>query len=275
VYQAALAQCTSHAPLAGVAYLTGEIRQGRPAVVLLHGIGSSAASWCEVIVALSKEYNVYAWDAPGYGESTPVDGESPMPEQYVARLLAWLKALNLSQVYLVGHSLGALMATAFARQHADWLHGLCLLSPAKGYGADPPLERKEKLAVRLARLHTLGPVGMAKARASAMLSPNASAEALAWITEQNSRVDPKGYAQASHLLANGDLLLDASLYHGEVWVGVGAADTITPPRQTQTIANHFQTAVYEVFPGLGHACYVENAKICTAFITHFLKRSLS
>ena len=35
------------------------------AVVLLHGIGSSAASWLHVAMGLSERARVLAWDAPG------------------------------------------------------------------------------------------------------------------------------------------------------------------------------------------------------------------
>ncbi|EGD01141.1 putative hydrolase, partial [Burkholderia sp. TJI49] len=40
-------------------------------VVLLHGIGSGAASWVCQLDALGASRRVLAWDAPGYGASTP------------------------------------------------------------------------------------------------------------------------------------------------------------------------------------------------------------
>ena len=43
-----------------------------PAVVCLHGIGSGAASWLGTAMDLADQAQVIAWDAPGYGESTPV-----------------------------------------------------------------------------------------------------------------------------------------------------------------------------------------------------------
>ena len=42
-----------------------------PALVLLHGIGSAAASFRHQLEALSARFRVVAWDAPGYGASTP------------------------------------------------------------------------------------------------------------------------------------------------------------------------------------------------------------
>jgi len=48
-----------------------------PTLVLLHGIGSNAGSWCNQLVTLSDQFRVLAWDAPGYGESTPLDELQP------------------------------------------------------------------------------------------------------------------------------------------------------------------------------------------------------
>ena len=42
-----------------------EAGSGR-AIVLLHGIGSGAASWLQVAQGLRQRARVIAWDAPGY-----------------------------------------------------------------------------------------------------------------------------------------------------------------------------------------------------------------
>ena len=46
--------------------------------VLLHGIGSGSASWAEQLAAAEgrTDVQVLAWDAPGYGDSSPV---APVP----------------------------------------------------------------------------------------------------------------------------------------------------------------------------------------------------
>lgn len=50
-----------------------------PAVVLLHGIGSGAASWLQVAQHLAAQARVIAWDAPGYGDSSPWSRKYPRP----------------------------------------------------------------------------------------------------------------------------------------------------------------------------------------------------
>ncbi|RYP45888.1 hypothetical protein DL770_011387 [Monosporascus sp. CRB-9-2] len=55
---------------------------------------------------------VLAWDAPGYGSSTPLADVAPRAADYAGRLQAWLAALDVTPDAIVGHSLGALMASA-------------------------------------------------------------------------------------------------------------------------------------------------------------------
>src|SRR5471032_2163670 len=55
-------------------------------LVLLHGIGSGAASWVQQFEVLGASRRVLAWDAPGYGASTPVDAQSPVASHYATVL---------------------------------------------------------------------------------------------------------------------------------------------------------------------------------------------
>ena len=166
-------------PLGQVAYRSAGT-EGQPLWVLLHGIGSASGSWlAQLQAAQGLGVRILAWDAPGYGQSTPVQPDQPKASDYAARLWAWLDALGSGPVHLVGHSLGCLMASAAAQAHPERVKHLWLLAPAAGYGLADPQVRERKLHERLDKLQSLGPAGMAAQRASAMLSPAASAEHLA------------------------------------------------------------------------------------------------
>ncbi len=198
-------------------------------LVLLHGIGSGAASWVQQIEAPGANRRVLAWDAPGYGMSTPVAPESPVAGDYASVLTEWLDALHIERCVLVGHSLGAIIAGAFAAMHPQRVPGLLLLSPAGGYGAASADVRETKRDQRLAMLNELGPQGLADKRSANMLSSYASDEAREWVRWNMSRVIARGYAQATHLLANADLAADLARFKGRVNIAVGADDTITTP----------------------------------------------
>src|SRR5215510_9942561 len=83
-----------------------------PALVLLHGIGSGAASWLGQFEGFGDRYRVLAWDAPGYGESAPLDELKPLAAHYEQAVAEWLDAAQVSSAIVVGHSLGAIVAAA-------------------------------------------------------------------------------------------------------------------------------------------------------------------
>ena len=241
-------------------------------LVLLHGIGSGAASWVQQFDVLGASRRVLAWDAPGYGASTPVAAASPGADDYATVLKDWLDALGIERCVLVGHSLGAIIAGAFAATHPRRVAGVLLLSPAGGYGAASAEVRETKRDQRLAMLKELGPQGLAEKRSANMLSAHASDEARAWVRWNMSRVIPHGYAQATHLLANADLAADLARYSGRVNVAVGADDAITPPAACERLAQAARTPL-QVVPHAGHAGYIEAPAAYTAIIDTFCRAS--
>ncbi|MFM0073446.1 alpha/beta fold hydrolase [Paraburkholderia sediminicola] len=241
-------------------------------LVLLHGIGSGAASWVQQFEVLSETRRVLAWDAPGYGASTPVEADSPAAGDYATVLKEWLDALGIERCVLMGHSLGAIIAGAFAVANPQRVAGLLLLSPAGGYGASAAEVRETKRDQRLAMLKELGPQGLAEKRSTNMVSTHASDEARAWVRWNMSRVIPHGYAQATHLLANADLASDLARYRGRISVAVGADDTITPPEACERLALAAGNKL-QVVPRAGHAGYIEAPAAYTAIIDTFCRAS--
>ena len=71
-----------------------EAGSGEP-LVLLHGIGSGAASWQAQLEAFSDRYRVVAWDAPGYGESALRPATLDTYSRAVIELLDCLKVIQV------------------------------------------------------------------------------------------------------------------------------------------------------------------------------------
>ena len=240
-----------------------------PALCLLHGVGNQSGSWVGQLRVLGNRFRTIAWDAPGYGGSDRLAAESPTAADYGDSLAALLDALGIARAVLVGSSLGALMAGAFAANRPERTAGLLLLNPAGGYGLADPKEREERLATRLDRLARLGPDGMAQEPSPGMLSPAASPEARALAAWSTARIRPDGYTQAARMLANGRLVEDAARYPGPVLVVAGSADTITPPAGCERIAGAFPRAAYRLLEGPAHLSYLDAPAIVNGIIAEF------
>lgn len=231
-----------------------------PLLVLLHGIGSASGSWLRQLQRLQDRFTVLAWDAPGYGQSQPVAPAWPQAADYGQRVWQWLDALGLGEapIRLAGHSLGCLMAAAAAAERPAQVQRLWLLSPALGYGRAEAAVRDGKLQDRLAKLAALGPAGMAEQRGAAMLSPAADADLVAYVKSIMAAIDPAGYTQAAHLLAQADLAGLLAAVRCPVTVASGSADTITPAAGCADLAGRAGAPHLSLGP-VGHACALEAA----------------
>ena len=242
-----------------------EAGTGAP-IVLLHGIGSGAASWLPCAMALESHSRVIAWDAPGYGASTPLSQTTPLATDYAQRLGDLLTALNIDRCTIVGHSLGALMAAAFAHGTGGArVQRLVLLSPARGYGA-PGHEaaRRATLTQRLDDLRTLGVAGLAARSPERMLTPAASDDARKWVRWNTARLNPAGYTQAVQILCADDITRYAPLAM-PVEVHCGDGDIVTPPQVCRDVAATF-AAPFTLIAQAGHACAIEQPDAVAALI---------
>ena len=246
---------------------------GGPALVLLHGIGSGSGSWAGQIPAFADRFRVVAWDAPGYGGSTALADRAPTAADFARALAVFLDALGIDRCHLVGHSLGALMACAFACRHPERLASLMAASPAAGYGRAGARVQEERRSARLDLLDELGPEGLARERHGALLSDTASARARERVRAQMARIRTDGYRQAVETLVNGDIFADTREIAMPATVVVGSADRITPPDGCREVSESFPTARFEVLSGLGHACYVEDPDAFNAVMEDHLARA--
>lgn len=230
--------------------------------VLLHGIGSSAASWIAQLEAAHTTHttppaHILAWNAPGYGTSTALAESQPLAKHYATRLWQWLDASGVNHPFtLVGQSMGCLIAVAAAAQRPDRISRLVLFAPARGYGKANDDERTRRRDERLAALREHGPEGLAEKRGAAMLSPSAHPAMINYLRNIMRRVNPAGYTQATHMLAQSDIDSDLVGWTKPLVVASGNADGITPQASCMDIAARAGVAWTDL-GAVGHGCPLE------------------
>lgn len=241
--------------VAGTALLRRPGTDRSSALVLLHGIGSDAASWEKVLTALDPRIEAVAWDAPGYGASAPLPQAAPMPSDYATRLREVLDAMALSRIMLAGHSLGALLAASFAALWPARVAALALLSPALGYRVPPGRSLPDAVQARIDELDRLGASAFAARRSPRLVyRAEDKPDVLAGVQRAMAAVHPSGYAQAVRALGMGDLLADAPRVGAPAIIAVGTQDAVTPPANAQAAFTALPLAdrLVEV-PEAGHA----------------------
>lgn len=105
--------------------------EGDP-LVLVHGFGADLNSWRPLVQALGSHRPVFAIDLPGHGGSPLAAVRLDAIADLVADSIA---TAGITALHLVGHSLGAAVATAAAERIIAEVKSLFLISPG-GLGPD-------------------------------------------------------------------------------------------------------------------------------------------
>ncbi len=100
-----------------------------PALLLLHGFGSSLQTWDDWSAQLESGYRVIRLDLPGFGLTggSPVDNYSE--ENDVAFLTHFADKLEIHNLSVLGHSMGGKMAWSFAASQPERIKALVLIAP--------------------------------------------------------------------------------------------------------------------------------------------------
>jgi pimeloyl-ACP methyl ester carboxylesterase len=116
-------------PTNGIELSVAEYGTRGDPLLLLHGIGSRYVSWYPVLDQLVSHFRLIAPDFRGHGDSDkPASGY--LHVDYAADVNALIEALEIDQPKIIGHSLGAIVAYAWA--------GLYGVSTARLVLEDPP-----------------------------------------------------------------------------------------------------------------------------------------
>jgi pimeloyl-ACP methyl ester carboxylesterase len=100
----------------------------KPPLLLAHGLSDNGLCWTRLAKALEADYDLIMLDARGHGLSDkPDSGYSPQTQ--ADDVAAAARALGLEKPALLGHSMGAVVATLTAAQYPDLLSCVLLEDP--------------------------------------------------------------------------------------------------------------------------------------------------
>ncbi|MDZ7886446.1 MAG: alpha/beta fold hydrolase [Mycobacterium sp.] len=103
-----------------------------PPLLLLHGSGPGVSAWSnfsENIPVFAREHRVLSLDMPGFGDSPAVEWRD-LYSRVAADAVRWfLDEHEISEVDIVGNSMGGNVATEFALAHPDRVRRLVLMGP--------------------------------------------------------------------------------------------------------------------------------------------------
>lgn len=135
-----------------------------PTIVLLHGYCESLSIFELIVRGLARKNRVVALDLPGHGKTDLIPGCHNLDNvaEWVSLIL---RKLKVDRFFLIGHSMGGYIASAFATQWPERLSGLCLLHSKAGPDSYARQEQREK-TIQFVELH--GPRAFIRAFSQAL-----------------------------------------------------------------------------------------------------------
>ena len=254
---------------------TRYMRAGKgQSVVLVHGVGMRAAVWGKQIEALSRHYDVIAYDMLGHGGSTLPPTDATLGD-FAHQLRALLDQLGIARTSVIGHSMGALVALEFALSFPDRTNAVVAMNAV--FCRTPA--QKQAIAQRVAALET----GLERAHSSEAIArwfgdpiPATLRQEADEVRAILDSVDPLGYPRAYKLFANSDeahrdrlngLTMPALFLTGE-------ADPNSTPHMSSAMAQLAPHGRVEVIAGERHMISLTAAADVNQRLIGFLAASV-
>ena len=107
------------------------IESSKPALVLVHGLGSAGNIWKTLVPDLIQDFTVYSIDLPGHGKSGLRQGESYDPRSLARMIIDYMKVEHgVTKMHLAGNSLGGWITLEMAAIDPDSVLSVTALAPA-------------------------------------------------------------------------------------------------------------------------------------------------
>jgi pimeloyl-ACP methyl ester carboxylesterase len=241
-----------------------------PPVALAHGfVGDGRSTWGSQIDALADEFTVVAWDAPGAGSSQDPPEDFGM-DDYADCFAAFLRALRIEPIHLVGLSFGGALVLATFRRHRDLASSLTLVSGYAGWrGSLGVAEAQQRLARSLA-LSELPPEEFAAAQLPTMFSASINGDAVARFVDSVRAFRPGGFRAMARACVEdqSEVLPDVDV---PMLLLYADHDVRAPAKVGEAIHTAVRHSELVVLRGPGHISSVEAPEVVTHELRRFLR----
>lgn len=236
-------------------------RDQRPLLVCLHWLGGSGRSWDDVAKRLQPEMRVLGIDLPGFGDAAhlPAASVTAMAD-HVAQVV---RTAGAGRWMLAGHSMGAKVALAVARQAEDGAPGLTGLSHLVLLAGSPPAPEPMDEGRRKDMLGWFaGSSETSRAEAQKLIDGSVGApldrSGNARVTEDMLRLNREAWVAWLERGSREDWIDRIGILATPALVVAGEKDgDLGPDGQKRLMTRHFAHPEFVVLSGVGHLAPIE------------------
>ncbi len=248
-------------------------------VLMIHGSGPGVSAWVNwrlVMPELSKHRRVLAPDMAGFGFTERPEGMVYNMDTWVDQAVAFIDALDLPQVDLVGNSFGGALALALTIRRPERIRRLVLMgavgvsfpiTPALDavWGYEPSFENMRSIMDVFAYDRGLINDELAKLRYEASIRPG--------FHESYASMFPAPRQRWVDALASNEA--DIARIDKETLIIHGREDQVIPLDNSLRFANLISRSQLHVFGRCGHWTQIEHAARFARLVGDFLAEATS
>jgi len=243
-----------------------ETRGQGPALVFIHGLGSSTRDWDRQTAEFSRSYQVITFDLRGHGQSDKPEGPYDVP-MFAADMAGLLKALSTRSAHVVGVSLGGCVAFQFALDYPDRLTTLTIVNSAPTFGTPEQVHKEIERRVGIVRQY--GMRGMGQTLSVNLFPRPEHASLRDAFVERWAQNDPVAYVAATRSALNWDVTDRLRDIHCPTLV-IAADQDYSPVAVKEAYVGLIPNAQLVIIRDAHHAVPLESPREFNAVLAQFL-----
>ena len=239
-----------------------------PPLFLIHGIGAARDVWRFITPLLKTRFTVVSYDLRGHGVSPLPDREFGL-DDLVNDLERVRERTGFAQAHFAGHSLGGMIAPAYARDHPDQVLSLGILSTAAARTEED--SAKVWAVVRAMEERGIAPVLdtlVERWYTDAFIAarPDIVERRLQQVLQTNAEV----FLNVFRVYAGTEMMPWLSEVTAPSLVLTGERDGGCNPRLNRLIADALPTSELVIVPNCKHAILLEAPEEVAAHLSRFM-----
>jgi len=242
-------------------------------LIFIHGVGMCKEIWQPQVEHFSKNYRVITYDFLGHGQSLLKKDKLTL-EDYISQLYNLVNEIGVSNFSIIGHSMGALIAVAFALRYPEKVDTLIPINIV--------FKRTKKAQDDV--------IMRAKDVLNSQQIPNINQTLERWFQNKTSPYDllkinnvqgwlkntsPKAYSEAYYLFATSDRVFVNNLSNLQppVLYLTGSEDPNSTSLMSEQMAQETPNGSSESIEGEAHMMAYISAKKVNPIIEYFLNNT--
>lgn len=254
----------------------------KPVLVMIHGFRGTHHGLALIARELRNDFDVRLPDLPGFAAG-PVLNDYSL-DSYVDWLKQYIQTSSKDRtVYLLGHSFGSIICSAYMAKHPDKIKKLILVNPIGAPALEGPRRIMTQFAIWYYQVGALLPNKLARKWLSSNVIVMAMSISMAktkskslrkYIHHQHRKyfsrfLSPKSLLDSFETSINYSVRDFAADINKPVLLIAGERDDITPLNKQIELEQLFKNSNLEVIEGVGHLTHYETPKAVADLIKDF------